>query len=370
MHLYIGLMSGTSMDAIDAALVDFSVTPLNLIAFRQFPLADATRELLGSIASTPMAPIKELARADVFLGREFAAAATALHTQAGIDSADIRAIGSHGQTMLHHAQPPDPFTVQIADPNLIASHTGIRTVADFRRKDIAVGGQGAPLAPAFHEHVFGGTPGVRAILNIGGIANLTILSNDQNVPTTGFDTGPGNALLDDWAQRHRQQPFDTDGAWAAGGSVDATLLTALLADPYVARAPPKSTGREYYNLRWLDAILATQRASVSTQDVQASLTAFTCKSIANQLRTRATNCRELLVCGGGVHNRTIMRQLSELLPGITVDSTVAFGLDPDAVEAVAFAWLAKRRLEGLPGNLPLVTGASQPVILGAIYEAN
>ena len=350
MQLYIGLMSGTSMDAIDAALVDFSATSLQILAYRQTPLSDSVRELLGTIAGESAAALTSVARADVLLGREFAAAANSLLADADIAAADVVALGSHGQTVFHHADTVDPFTVQLGDPNLIATLTGIRTVADFRRKDLAVGGEGAPLAPVLHEHLFGDTQHDRGILNIGGIANLTILPGDGRSPTRGFDTGPGNALLDDWSQRHLRQRFDKDGKWAEGGTTSSVLLSLLLDDPYVAREPPKSTGREYYNLEWLDSVLAKHATAVDPQDVQATLVGFTCESVARQINIHVAGCKELLVCGGGVHNPTLMRGLGERLPALTVESTAAYGLDPDAVEAVRLCLVGQTQIGQVTGQ--------------------
>ena len=274
------------------------------------------------------------------------------------------AIGSHGQTLRHEPYSEAPFTLQIGNPGIIAAGTGITTVADFRSADIALGGQGAPLAPAFHEWLLREPGALRAVVNIGGIANVTILPPGDGA-TTGFDTGPGNTLLDAWCREHRGQSFDESGAWAADGNVDQALLERLLGDPYFSAAPPKSTGFEYFNLGWLDAAGVD---NIPPVDVQATLAALTARTIGDAIRDAASDRCEVFVCGGGVHNDELMRLLAEELPGCRVQSTGAAGLDPDWVEAVAFAWLAKRRLASETGSLASVTGANRDSILGVIHE--
>uniref|UniRef100_UPI00262F5649 anhydro-N-acetylmuramic acid kinase n=1 Tax=Dokdonella sp. TaxID=2291710 RepID=UPI00262F5649 len=288
----------------------------------------------------------------------------ALLREAGIDRDEVSAIGSHGQTVRHRVGGAHPFTLQIGDASVIAERTGIATVADFRRADVAAGGQGAPLLPALHAAVFSDAAVPRAILNLGGIANLTLLQHGRDA--IGFDSGPANCLLDAWAERHLGKPRDDDGVWARSGQVDAGLLAALLADPYFAAPPPKSTGREDFNLAWLDARLP---AGLAPADVQATLLALSAHTIADAVRTHAPAMREIYACGGGVHNGALMNALRAQLPGLKVDSTAALGLHPDYVEAAGFAWLARARLIGEPGNLPSVTGARGPRLLGAIYPA-
>jgi anhydro-N-acetylmuramic acid kinase len=275
----------------------------------------------------------------------------------------VRAIGSHGQTLRHRPGGTHPFTLQLGDPSVLAERCGIDVVADFRRADVAAGGQGAPLLPAVHAMLLG-TPGqTRVVLNLGGIANITVLGADGSV--RGFDTGPANGLLDAWCQRHRGQPFDRDGAFATSGAPDPQLLQALLADGYFNLPPPKSTGREHFHLAWLDA--HPRVAALAPADVQASLLALTVRSIAEAIERHAGDAGEVLVCGGGVHNPLLMRRLAERLAPRSLRSTADFGVDPDYLEAIAFAWLARQRLLGLPGNLPAVTGARGPRLLGAIY---
>lgn len=366
--LYLGLMSGTSLDGIDAALFDFSTLPPHLVDARTTPLDDALRQRLLDLAEGRQDDLDTLGSVDYLLGLAFAAAATALLKQAKLAPAAIHAIGSHGQTVRHRPEPPTPFTLQIGDPNLIAEHTGITTVADFRRRDMAAGGQGAPMVPAFHAACFRSADEDRAILNVGGMANLTILPANPEQPVRGFDTGPGNVLMDAWIGQHENRSFDADGAWATTGHIHAALLNHLLSDAFIEQAPPKSTGREQYNLKWLQAQLGTQ--DYAPADVQATLCAFTAQSIADSVQRWAENTQKLLVCGGGAHNRQLLAELQRRLPGVDVETTEAYGLSPDWVEAAAFAWMARETLAGRPSNVPSVTGARQSCILGAIYPAN
>jgi anhydro-N-acetylmuramic acid kinase len=302
---------------------------------------------------------------DTSVGVEFANAALQLLTAAGIEPAGVRAIGSHGQTVLHQPQGAAPFTLQIGDPNVIAERVRIDVVADFRRRDIAAGGEGAPLMPAFHAAAFAGSGETRAVVNIGGIANLTLLPAAGEV--RGFDTGPGNCLLDAWARRHLKQACDLDGAWARTGRVDEQLLAELLREPYFARAIPKSTGRETFSDAWLERRLGA--GARQPADVQATLAELTAQSIADSLRRCGGGAaRQLYVCGGGAFNGDLMRRLAAALPGTQVRTTADCGIAPEHVEAAGFAWLAHRYIEGLPGNLPSVTGARRPVPLGALYR--
>ncbi|MDA1063720.1 MAG: anhydro-N-acetylmuramic acid kinase [Proteobacteria bacterium] len=362
--LYIGLMSGTSMDGIDAALVDIGETSIEIVHTRDQPYPGELRDDLLAAIGVPLdEELPHLADLERRTGECFRDAALALLKDAGISSNAVTAIGSHGQTVRHQPNAERPFTLQIGDPAIIATGTGITTVADFRSADIAVGGQGAPLAPVFHEWLFR-TPGVyRAILNIGGIANLTLLSPGH--ATVGFDTGPGNTLMDAWTRKHHAAPYDRNGDWANSGTPNATLLRRFLEDDYFATAPPKSTGFEHFNLHW---IAAANVAEVAAVDVQATLCALTAQTISDALRRFAPRTSEVLVCGGGVHNAELMRQIGWRLAATTVASTATAGLHPDWVEAVAFAWLAMRRMQNLPGNLPSVTGAREAVTLGSIHR--
>ncbi|MGH8307500.1 MAG: anhydro-N-acetylmuramic acid kinase, partial [Gammaproteobacteria bacterium] len=286
--------------------------------------------------------------------------------QSRLSNQDIRAIGSHGQTVRHRPGGPHPFSLQIADPNIIAARTGIATVADFRRRDMALGGQGAPLVPAFHHAVFADPNETRAVINIGGIANLTLLSA-QNGPVSGFDTGPGNLLMDAWSREHLHAPYDENGTFAASGNVDEILLRRLLADEYFQRPPPKSTGREHFSQAWLGKALVDTKLPAA--DVMATLCELTARCIADAVRKQTPRVSRVLLCGGGIHNAHLVKRLAALLPACELSTTNEFGIAPDWVEAMAFAWLARETLARRPGNLPAVTGAREPAVLGAIYPA-
>lgn len=360
--LYLGLISGTSADGIDAALVRFERRP-ELVAARTFAYPPALRErVLGFARSAVEVALDDFGRLDVEIGRCFADAATELLRRSGVGADDVAAIGSHGQTICHRPDGPSPSTLQVGDPNVIAERTGITTVADFRRADVAAGGQGAPLLPALHAAVFADAVDTRAILNLGGIANLTLLAPGE--PVIGFDTGPANCLLDAWAVRHLGTARDDGGAWARSGRASEALVADWLTEPYFSAAPPKSTGREAFNLDWL---LARVPAGAAPEDVQASLLVLSARSVARDLRAHAAAAREVYACGGGVHNAALMDALRREMPGVRVDTTAALGIDPDFVEAVGFAWLARARLEGMPGNLPSVTGARGPRVLGGVF---
>ncbi|MDP9066326.1 MAG: anhydro-N-acetylmuramic acid kinase, partial [Pseudomonadota bacterium] len=309
------------------------------------------------------APLDEIGQVDVALAQAFARAANELLHGTGIDPGAVAAIGSHGQTLRHRPDLPLPFTWQIGDPSTLAELTGITVVGDFRRRDIAAGGQGAPLLPVFHDQVFRDANEDRGIVNIGGIANLTVLTHAAAV--TGFDTGPGNRLLDAWVLGQRGVEYDENGAWAGSGRCDASLLQTLLDEPYLQQRPPKSTGRELFNLTWLEAQLG--RTERRPEDVQATLLEFTARSIASAVRTYAPGAT-LYVCGGGAHNRALLEALGRLLSPAPVRSTAALGLDPDFVEAVAFAWFAERTLCGLTSSAATVTGARGARILGGVYR--
>ena len=366
--LYVGLMSGTSMDGIDAALVAIEQGAPRLLASHQHHWPDAVREQLRAFSTDQPQSLDAFGELDAQAGEIFADAVLALLAKSNTAATAVTAIGSHGQTLRHGPNHRFPFTLQIGDPNRIAQRTGIPTVADFRRRDIAAAGQGAPLVPAFHHACFASAVEDRIIVNIGGIANLTCLLAHENT-VTGFDTGPGNRLLDDWIRLQQGKQFDADGAWAASGSIYQPLLDALLADAYFSQAPPKSTGSDYFHLDWLRNTAASMLASISAVDVQATLLELTAVSISNALSHCAPQGAAIFLCGGGAHNVQLQRRLRALLPDSRIATTAALGIDPDWVEAAAFAWLAYRTLAGLPGNLPSATGASQPVILGGIYRA-
>ncbi|WP_036277886.1 anhydro-N-acetylmuramic acid kinase [Methylomonas sp. 11b] len=362
-ELYIGLMSGTSVDGIDAGLVDFSDGKTQLVAFHYQPFSVEFRQKIQNL-SQPGQPIllTDYGSLDSQIGRLFGEAVQKLLDNANIPASSIKGIGSHGQTVYHAPETAYGFSLQIGDPNRIAEITGITTVADFRRRDIAVGGQGAPLVPAFHQAVFSDVTQARVVVNIGGIANITVL-NDK--PVIGFDTGPGNGLMDWWCQKHCNQPYDRNGDWAAKGKPYPALLDALKDDDYFRLAPPKSTGKEYFSPAWLQQKLSLF-PDLEPEDIQATLCQFSADTIADAIRQYAPNTLQTLVCGGGAHNGQLMTLLRKLLD-MPVISTAERGIDPDHVEAIAFAWLARQTLNNLPGNLCSVTGAGAPVILGGIY---
>lgn len=371
-ELYIGLISGTSADAIDAALVDFTTASPCLVAHHNEPLDVSTKATIHQLAHPGADEIDRLGDLDHKLGMAFAQAANRLIEKAGLRPGDIVAIGSHGQTLRH--RPPgngktEPFTLQVADPNLIAHHTGITTVADFRRRDMAAGGHGAPLVPALHQALFHSDCIDRAVINIGGVANVTWLP--ASGATIGFDTGPGNNLMDAWIQKTLGRAFDTDGQWAASGTPNDSLLRVLLAHPFFRSAPPKSTGPEEFHLSWLDECLLQLEETLKPEDVQATLLSLTARTIADSLSPLLAQggASEMYLCGGGAHNSQLREALSARLPGTSVGQTDALGLPADWVEAVAFAWMAKQTLRGLTSNLPAVTGASAPQVLGGIYPA-
>ncbi|HEY0334341.1 MAG TPA: anhydro-N-acetylmuramic acid kinase [Stenotrophomonas sp.] len=371
--LYLGLMSGTSADGIDAALVRFAradalpdVPRCVLIAGYTHPWESRLREQLVSLGQgAEVTSLDLLGHLDARVGLAFGEAANALLRQAGIEAGQVQAIGSHGQTIRHRPTAEPAFTWQIGDPSRIAEATGITTVADFRRRDVAAGGQGAPLMPAFHQAMLGAADEDRAVLNLGGIGNLTLIP--CHAPLRGFDTGPANALMDSWCERHRGQPFDAGGAYAASGRVVPALLAAWLADPWFHLPPPKSTGREQFHLAW--ALAAREATGVAPADLQATLMELTVATVVDALLREQPKTRRLLVCGGGVRNPVLMRRLAESLPGVSVSSSEVLGLDPDYMEAMGFAWLAAQTLAGRPGNLPSVSGARGPRILGAIHLA-
>jgi anhydro-N-acetylmuramic acid kinase len=365
MALYLGLISGTSMDGIDAALAEVDAAGCSVKHAHSRPYPDALRAQLFDVVGRPdQCSLDHLGHLDTEVGEAFATVALDTLRDAGVAATQVTAIGSHGQTVRHQPQGEHPFTWQIGNPHLIAERTGITTVADFRRRDIAAGGEGAPLMPAFHQAVLACSGENRAVVNIGGIANLTWLPHAA--PVIGFDTGPGNCLMDGWASRHLGAAYDRNGEWAANGRVHAGLLARLLAEPFLAAEPPKSTGRELFNLPWLERHLDALHAAVKPEDIQATLCELTARSIAEACR-RLGEAQRLLLCGGGSHNLELRRRLQAQLPGTPVDTTASLGLDPDHVEATGFAWLAFRTLAGLPGNLPAVTGAQRSVILGAIH---
>ena len=363
--LFIGLMSGTSVDGVDAALVRFAPR-LEVMQAHTFALdPELATDVLRVSQADAHLHLDDLGRLDTRLGQALAQAALDLLARAGVPAAQVTAIGSHGQTLRHRPDGAFPFTMQLGDAHVIAERTGIATVADFRRRDVAAGGQGAPLVPAFHAAMFGDAAEDRAVLNVGGIANLTLLPADG--PVRGFDTGPGNGLMDAWVLRHTGERYDRGGALAASGAVDTALMQALLEEPWRALPPPQSTGRDLFHVDWLQQRL--QGRALAVADVQATLCRFTARTVIEALRASLPGCRRLLLCGGGVHNPALLAALAAEWPGLPMESTAAHGLDPDFVEALAFAWLARETLAARPGNLAAVTGAAGPRVLGVVHPA-
>lgn len=357
-------MSGTSLDGVDAVLAEIGPAgETRLLRTHYLPYPDSLRaHLLALHAPQPN---------EIHLSAVVANDVTRLYAETvktlleGVDTGEVRAIGCHGQTLRH--RPADGYTIQIGNAPLLAELTGITVISDFRSRDIAAGGQGAPLVPAFHAKVLADDKIHRIIANVGGIANVTDLP--PKGPVRGWDTGPGNMLMDAWIKRHRGSHYDRDGNWAAAGSVDAALLSALLHHPYLQQRPPKSAGREQFNLDWLDAALAELGRPIDPTAVQASLLEFTAITLCDAVKRECSLARELYVCGGGAHNGALMRRVTALLPRMQVMTTAALGIEPDWVEALAFAWLARQAMHREPGNLPSVTGARGERILGAIHPA-
>lgn len=374
-RLCAGLMSGTSIDAVDGALVAFSSSGLHTLAARSRPFPAALRTALQALQQPGDDELARAALAGNALADLYADVVGDLLVAAGRSAPDVAAIGAHGQTVRH--RPELGYTIQLLNPARLAERSGIPVVADLRAADIAAGGQGAPLVPAFHALAFGDSTRRRAIVNLGGIANVSLLAPPAGaVPGTsldigGFDTGPANTLLDGWCERHTGRGFDEDGRWAAGGRCLPGLLEAMLADPYFGTPPPKSTGRDHFNLEWVDRKLSElammDSAAAAAQDVQATLAELTATTVARACSSFRAD--EVWLCGGGTRNRDLIGRLANYLPGVRVADTNALGIDPQAVEAVAFAWLAERRLAGEPANLPAVTGACAPRVLGALWPA-
>ena len=360
--LYIGLMSGTSMDGIDAALVEFGGKTLKLHRLVHQPFPPQLRDTLLALNQAGDNELHRAAQAANALSLGYAAIVKTVLAQTGSDPKNIAAIGCHGQTVRH--QPQLGYTAQLVNGALLAELTGIDVVCDFRSRDIAAGGEGAPLVPAFHQAVFGSPQTSRAIINVGGIANISYLPVTGEV--TGFDCGPGNALMDGWIMAHHGQPYDAGGAWAAKGRVLPELAQRLLEHDFFARRPPKSTGREMFNLEWVRNKLSGAEAP---DDVQATLCEVTAAGIAHALDAHCADAAEIYFCGGGARNGTLLEKISAMLPARRIGLTDSLGIAAEAVEAAAFAWLASRTLAREPGNLPRVTGARGPRVLGAIYPA-
>lgn len=364
-EFYVGLMSGTSLDGVDAVLAEVSASHTQLLAHYYLAYPQDLRLQLLNLHHTQHDELHLAALAAQELAHLYAKATQELLNQANRDKTQIRAIACHGQTLRH--RPEDGYTLQIGNAALLAELTGITVVADFRSRDIAAGGQGAPLVPAFHAHVLRHAERHRVIVNIGGIANVTDLPASGSV--RGWDTGPGNMLMDAWIHQHHGATYDQEGAWAAHGMLDASLLDKLLNHDFLRLPPPKSAGREQFNLDHLQMLISTLPRPVGPVDVQATLLEFTARSLCDAIQQQCRGVQEVYVCGGGVHNTALMQRIAALMAPVPVSSTATVGVDPDWMEALAFAWLARQTMHGLPGNLPEATGARGERILGAIYPA-
>ena len=367
-ELYIGLMSGTSLDGVDGVLADFSGPKCAVTHYHSAPLAPELRAELLALNTCGSNELHRAALAANALARIYAAVVHALLAASGTPASAVAAIGAHGQTVRHRPQAFDGtgYTLQLNHPALLAELTGISVVADFRSRDVAAGGQGAPLVPAFHQHLFGLADASMLVLNIGGISNLSVLPPQG--PVLGFDCGPGNALMDHWCQTHTGQPFDRAGAWAASGTPVPGLLAQMLQEPYLHQPPPKSTGRDLFNAPWLQAQLAAH-GPVQPCDVQATLAELTAATCAHSALQYGSESRHMAVCGGGARNDHLMQRLQAWLPDLSVQASDVHGLEAQQVEAAAFAWLARQTLHGMPGNLQSVTGARGARVLGAVYPA-
>ncbi|GAD80737.1 anhydro-N-acetylmuramic acid kinase [Vibrio ezurae] len=367
-ELYIGIMSGTSLDGVDLALAHFDQGVTHCLDTFEYPLPEALKQQTLQVCQGQPTTLKVLGELDHQFALLYAEASNAFLKHLKLQASDITAIGCHGQTVYHQPTGVHPFTTQIGDANLIAIKTGITIVADFRRKDMALGGQGAPLVPAYHQTLFPTSNSCKIVLNIGGIANISVLQPTGEV--LGYDTGPGNMLMDAWVKKHLHLPFDREGEFALSGQVNSSLIECLMQDAYLQQSPPKSTGREHYNLAWLEHILGQLNDVLPAEDVQASLLEFTARSIADQCQLyQSQHQDQLLVCGGGANNPALIERLQALLPQWQVNTTDSQGISGDYMEALAFAWLAYRRIHNLPSNLPKVTGASKATSLGIIYHA-
>jgi anhydro-N-acetylmuramic acid kinase len=366
-NLYIGINSGTSMDSIDTVLFDANLHKLLFAITTEFP--PLVRSRLLQIIAKERCILDEIGELDAILGIEFAKCANNLLDKAHYKVDDIAAIGVHGQTLYHSPKSEYPFTWQIGDPNRVAAITGITTVADFRRMDVALGGQGAPLLPSFHAMLFSNKSENRVVLNLGGISNITVLGSSSDT-ILGMDCGPANCLLDSWIEHNTGYGFDNEGQWARSGKVDRNLLSLMLNDPYFSLPYPKSTGREYFNQQWIDGYIWKTANKPSTSDVQRTLTELTVISIQKAINSLQPGTDRLIICGGGTKNTFLIERLKQQLKGVTIENTLAYNIDPQHIEPSAFAWFAHCALNGIPINLPSVTGASRRAISGAIYQPN
>jgi anhydro-N-acetylmuramic acid kinase len=367
-EIYIGLMSGTSLDGVDVAVVDFASFPPRVIHCATDPYPRDIRQALQQLCRAQSTSLDALYRLDARLADIYADSVGRALTAAGLAAAEVVALGCHGQTLRHSPDTDPPYTVQIGDPSRLAALSGIDTVADFRRKDIALGGQAAPLAPAFHRYLFHSREENRVVINIGGIANLTWLPRESSATLLGFDTGPGNTLLNYWIEKHQGLAFDEEGDWARGGRVDEELLAHMIeAEAYFHAPAPKSTGTEYFNPDWLEGFLP---ARPEPRDIQATLVELTAKTIADAVSALPGQAENCYVCGGGTHNAYLLERLRPRLPACGLQTTAALGLDPDFVEAAAFAWLARERIALRAANIPEITHARRETLLGGVYAAD
>jgi len=368
-EIFAGLMSGTSLDGIDAAIVDFSVFPPKTLFCKTWPYEETLKQRIHDLCQADTASLDTLYSLDAELGERYAEAINKAIEIADLDASTITAIGCHGQTICHSPNSRFAYTTQIGDPNRVAALTGITTVADFRRKDIALGGQGAPLASAFHQFLFRSPKENRALINIGGIANISYLAASTESPVIGFDTGPGNSLLDHWIQRHKDTAYDEQGAWGADGNIIQPMLERMLGEEdYFALQPPKSTGTDYFDPTWLNHFLPDEYDATDVQTTLVELTVVTIADAISSLQPGPPS--SCYICGGGAHNHYLLERLGRALPDCNIKTTAALGMNPDYVEAIAFAWLARERLHLRSGNLVEVTEASKPAILGGIYAAD
>jgi anhydro-N-acetylmuramic acid kinase len=376
---FIGVMSGTSMDAVDACIVDFSARQPQVIAHYSAPLDDLRDELRAAALGAPVLThgdaIDNLGQLDIRMAQRISECVNTLVQQSGLAKHEIIAVGCHGQTIRHRPVQTPPFTLQIGDPNTIAELTGLNVIADFRRRDMAAGGQGAPLVPLAHQALFAceSISAPLIFVNLGGICNVTIITPDA--PLLGFDTGPANALMDAWIGAHLNLPFDANGAWANKGVIDTTLLSRLMQAPYFHAQPPKSTGIEQFNLAWLRAVAAEDLARLAPEDVQATLAALTARTLASAIAPwLGSNLpTRIILAGGGARNGHLVEAITQAVraisPASTLERSDAHAIDPQCVECAAFAWLARQFLLGLAGNAPSVTAARGERVLGGFYPA-
>ncbi len=362
-------MSGTSVDAIDAVLMDFSQSNTHIVSSHSQPISTQLRDDINALIATKKPP-EAFEKIDTQFATTSCMAITQLLNQASIDATQVTAIGSHGQTVFHDPKGIPPASIQIGNPQVIADESGIVTIGHLRQADLDVGGQGAPLACIYHAEVLQSANEERVVLNLGGIANVTKLPKSKNEPIIGFDTGPANTLMDAWTQKHLNQPYDKDGSWALSGKTNLALLENMLEDSYFSLRPPKSTGREHFNIEWIQHQLDTFESNISIEDVQSTLLALTIHSVADSIETWCPSTKKVLLCGGGSENKQLVQHLKNILEGKVIQQTSDYGVPTTWMEAMAFAWLAKLHLENIPGNIPSVTGADKPVVLGMRFNPN